>query len=58
MFCTMIYGLNFVFITGCTFAALPKTTRAFSLVLGEDPQGKTFLYTYEKTVVIRDIEVV
>lgn len=56
MFCTLINGLNFVFITGCTFAALPKTTRAFSLVLGEDPQGKTFLYTYEKTVVIRDIE--
>lgn len=40
----------------CTFATLPRTTRGVPLVLGEDPQGKNFLYTNDKTVVIRDIE--
>lgn len=57
LFCTLIYEVNLIFIAGCTFATLPRTIKSIPLVLGEDPHGKTFLYTHDKTVIIRDIEV-
>ena len=44
------------FVTGNTFATLPRTQRGMPLVLGGDPKGKNFLYTNGNSIVIRDIE--
>ena len=45
------------FLSGCTFPTLPRTTRGVPIVLGDDPKGETFLYTNDRSVIIRDIEV-
>ena len=37
------------------FASLPKTERGRALVINGDPKGKNFLYTNEKTVIIRNL---
>ncbi|CAK9298814.1 unnamed protein product [Gordionus sp. m RMFG-2023] len=39
-----------------TYPSLPRTTRGQSIVLGGDPKGKNFLYTYGNSVIIRNIE--
>lgn len=52
-------GIYFIiiFLTESIYAALPKTQRGQPLVLGGDPKGKNFLYTYGNSVIIRNIEV-
>ena len=39
-----------------TFGTLPRTERGKPLVLSADPKGKTFLYTNNNSVIIRDLE--
>ncbi|EDO43209.1 predicted protein [Nematostella vectensis] len=39
-----------------TYGSLPKVTRGKFTVLKGDPKGKTFLYTNNKSVFIRDVE--
>lgn len=54
----VLWSMSYKFtFSGCTFATLPRTTRGVPIVLGEDPKGENFLYTNDKTVVIRNIEV-
>lgn len=40
-----------------TFATLPKTQRATSMVMGASPDGKRFVYCNGNSVVMRDVEV-
>ncbi|XP_039263007.2 WD repeat-containing protein 1-like [Styela clava] len=47
-------ALNLEFVE--TFPPVPSLTRAKSYVLGGSPDGKTYLYTSQKGVIIRDVE--
>lgn len=38
------------------YASLPRTQRGQPIVLGGDPKGKTFLYTNNNSVIIRNID--
>jgi hypothetical protein len=45
------------FLKEHTFAALPRTQRGRRLCIKGDPKGKYMLYSHNKGVIIRDVEV-